>query len=329
MTSTRAHRSIGEVLALLQEEFPDITISKIRFLESQGLLEPERTPSGYRKFFEPDVECLRWILLQQRDHFLPLRVIRERLESGEFESWRAAGADPSALAAVTSQPSLALDDLLSPATNGHHAPSLEDQPLPEPEAEPEPAVADETHRFDAILASARRAAQPADSVATEPPEPTSGPQPGAAETAPAPPSPPAPLDAGPLDPGPTTVSMTVDELARASGLEPRELGELERYGLLSSRSVGPAVYYDGEALIVAKLAAAFLRHGIEARHLRMYKTAAEREAGVFEQVIAPLVGKHDPAARREARERLVEMARLGEALHAALLRTALRGYEAG
>ena len=75
----RAHLSIGEVLSLLQDEFPDVTISKIRFLESQGLLDPERTPSGYRKFYEADIERLRWILRQQREHFLPLKVIKDRL----------------------------------------------------------------------------------------------------------------------------------------------------------------------------------------------------------------------------------------------------------
>ncbi|MBX3286189.1 MAG: MerR family transcriptional regulator, partial [Actinobacteria bacterium] len=69
-----AHLSIGEVLALLQEEFPDVTISKIRFLESQGLVDPERTPSGYRRFYERDIERLRWILRQQREHYLPLKV---------------------------------------------------------------------------------------------------------------------------------------------------------------------------------------------------------------------------------------------------------------
>src|SRR4051812_49598470 len=77
--SERAHLSIGEVLALLQQEFPDVTISKIRFLESQGLLDPERTPSGYRKFYAADVERLRWILRQQRENFLPLKVIKGRL----------------------------------------------------------------------------------------------------------------------------------------------------------------------------------------------------------------------------------------------------------
>ena len=77
--ATRPHLSIGEVLALLHDEFPDVTISKIRFLESQGLLDPERTPSGYRKFYDDDIARLRWILAQQRDNFLPLRVIKERL----------------------------------------------------------------------------------------------------------------------------------------------------------------------------------------------------------------------------------------------------------
>lgn len=77
---TGGHLSIGEVLDQLRDEFPDVTISKIRFLESQRLLDPERTPSGYRKFSDEDLERLRWILTQQRDNFLPLRVIRERLE---------------------------------------------------------------------------------------------------------------------------------------------------------------------------------------------------------------------------------------------------------
>lgn len=81
----RPYLSIGEVLALLLEEFPDVTISKIRFLESQGLIDPERTPSGYRKFYEPDVERLRVILREQRENFLPLRVIRDRLENGQID----------------------------------------------------------------------------------------------------------------------------------------------------------------------------------------------------------------------------------------------------
>ena len=81
----QSHLSIGEVLGLLLEEFPDVTISKIRFLESQGLIEPERTPSGYRKFFDDDVVLLRLILREQREKFLPLRVIKDRIDSGEIE----------------------------------------------------------------------------------------------------------------------------------------------------------------------------------------------------------------------------------------------------
>ena len=76
----RPYLSIGEVLGLLLDEFPDVTISKIRFLESQGLIEPERTPSGYRKFYDADVERLRFILREQRENYLPLKVIRDRLE---------------------------------------------------------------------------------------------------------------------------------------------------------------------------------------------------------------------------------------------------------
>ena len=79
MAGTRNYQSIGEVLVSVKTEFPDITISKIRFLEAEGLIEPERTPSGYRKFYEPDIVRLRWILTQQRDHFLPLKVIKDRL----------------------------------------------------------------------------------------------------------------------------------------------------------------------------------------------------------------------------------------------------------
>jgi len=105
------HLSIGEVLGLLLEEFPDVTISKIRFLESQGLIEPERTPSGYRKFFEDDVELLRVILREQRENFLPLRVIKDRIDSGQLDPTpprgSAAQADDDAELAkeVASHPS--------------------------------------------------------------------------------------------------------------------------------------------------------------------------------------------------------------------------------
>src|SRR5688572_24026604 len=79
-------RSIGEILDDLRGDFPDISVSKIRFLESQGLITPERSPSGYRQFTESDLELLRWILRLQRDHYLPLKVIRRRLKEGDGPS---------------------------------------------------------------------------------------------------------------------------------------------------------------------------------------------------------------------------------------------------
>ncbi|MGH9090670.1 MAG: MerR family transcriptional regulator, partial [Acidimicrobiales bacterium] len=99
--TTRTYLSIGDVLSLLREEFPDVTISKIRFLESQGLVNPERSPSGYRKFYEQDVERLRWVLRQQREHFLPLKVIRDRLaqEAGGQGAPEPARAGHAAVAA--------------------------------------------------------------------------------------------------------------------------------------------------------------------------------------------------------------------------------------
>ncbi|GAA0342258.1 MerR family transcriptional regulator [Actinoallomurus spadix] len=82
-SAARAYMTIGEVLGLLSPEFPDITVSKIRFLEAEGLIEPERTPSGYRKFAPADTERLRFILAAQRDHYLPLRVIKEYLDAAD------------------------------------------------------------------------------------------------------------------------------------------------------------------------------------------------------------------------------------------------------
>ncbi len=94
--TTRNYQSIGEVLVTVKTEFPDITISKIRFLESEGLIEPERTPSGYRKFYDKDLERLRSILKMQRDEYLPLKVIKERLlqqQAGDGEVVEGGGEE--------------------------------------------------------------------------------------------------------------------------------------------------------------------------------------------------------------------------------------------
>src|SRR5687767_1904958 len=98
--ATRNYQSIGEVLVSVKTEYPDITISKIRFLESEGLIDPERTPSGYRKFYDKDVDRLKSILKMQRDEYLPLKVIKERLlqegadGQGDGMGASAAAAEP-------------------------------------------------------------------------------------------------------------------------------------------------------------------------------------------------------------------------------------------
>jgi DNA-binding transcriptional MerR regulator len=106
--ATRNYMSIGEVLVTLKTEFPDVTISKIRFLEGEGLIDPERTPSGYRKFYDPDIDRLRTILRMQRDEYLPLKVIKERLESKDDE----AGPRSAPVESVE-------DDIATPPTGLH------------------------------------------------------------------------------------------------------------------------------------------------------------------------------------------------------------------
>jgi DNA-binding transcriptional MerR regulator len=263
------HLSIGEVLSLLQTEFPDITISKIRFLESQGLLEPERSPSGYRKFYPHDIERLRWILRQQRDNFLPLRVIKDKLEDGsELDGDDAADLDDA-------------EQGIEPEGAGAGS---QDQQADESEPEPVAAAVADDERD--VLPGLR----------------------------------------GPLDPGPSSVSLTLEELAKASGLEIRVVVELEQYGMIVARTLGQTKFYDGEALAVSRLAASFRDFGFETRHLRMFKTAADREASVYEQMILPLVRQRDPVAVARARSNLTDLARLGESVHRAMLRQALRPH---
>ena len=273
----RAYLSIGEVLSLLKDEFPDITISKIRFLESQGLLDPERTPSGYRKFYDDDVDRLRWILRQQREHFLPLKVIKGRLREEERED------EPPGNGSAPHTDVAALIE----------APAVSETPLPPaPDPRPEPGP------------------PPAPSPSPAPPEPATGRTPV-------------------LTTGMSGVSLTLDELCGASELEAADIAELERFGLLAGRPVAGVVYYDEDALLVARLASRFRRFGVQARHLRMYRTSAEREAGFAEQLVLPLLKQRNPEARRQAVENLEEVAKLGQSLRAAMLRQLLRQYLEG
>jgi DNA-binding transcriptional MerR regulator len=125
------HLSIGEVLAQLLDEFPEITISKIRFLESQGLIGPERTPSGYRKFTPPEVERLRVILREQKENFLPLRVIRERLDDETSDLHRELSDNGDESASVRAHPA-ARASVPRPAAAREDVPSAAPPPSPVP-----------------------------------------------------------------------------------------------------------------------------------------------------------------------------------------------------
>jgi hypothetical protein len=131
------------------------------------------------------------------------------------------------------------------------------------------------------------------------------------------------------DDEPASASITLDDLIERSGLSSRDIGELERYGLIAGDTVDQVTTYDEEALVVARLASGFSRYGIEPRHLRMYKVAAEREAGLFEQLITPLLKQRRASARQQAVDMLEDLAELADDLRAAMVRTALREYLGG
>jgi len=239
----RAYLSIGEVLAELRAEFPDVTISKIRFLETEGLVQPERTPSGYRKFAREDLARLRYVLCQQRDHYLPLRVIKENLAA--IDRGLEPPARPGEAAGVPSRRTPAAD-------------------LPGPDA------------FAPVAGEVR---------------------------------------------------LSREELLAAAGLEPEQLTQLEQFGLIARR--GKASQYDGDALAIAGVAVELSRFGIEPRHLRAYKAAADREIGLFEQVVSPLARQKNTDARARAEETVRELAALSVRLHAALVRAGLRAELGG
>ncbi|MFF0014744.1 MerR family transcriptional regulator [Streptomyces sp. NPDC005374] len=219
--------SIGTVLNALRDEFPEVTISKIRFLESEGLIEPRRTPSGYRKFSDRDLERLGHVLRMQRDHYLPLKVIREHLDAME--------------------------------------------------------------RGEAVALPTVGRQRDGESVLE-------------------------------VSEGPAAARIGRAELLAAAEIGESELTEWESYGLITPLSDGA---YDAEVVTVAALVVELGRFGIEPRHLRAMKAAAEREAGLVDQVVAPLKRHRNPQTRAHAEARTKELAGLTVKLHAALVQTAL------
>lgn len=226
--------SIGEVLARLRSDFPDITISKIRFLESEGLIEPERSASGYRKFSPDDVERLRYVLTSQRDQYLPLRVIRENLET------IAAGGEPTQ----------------APQAGASPRPTVA-EPLPGPEL-----------------------------FANKPGEPR----------------------------------LSREQLLASAGISAAQLEALEAFGLLRPRAGDT---FDGDALVIARTVGELSAFGLEPRHLRSFKAAAEREVGLIEQLVLPMLRQRNPQARTRAEQLARQLATLSVRLHAFLVKAAL------
>ena len=180
----------------------------------------------------------------------------------------------------------------APASAADRAPSTSTGPAA-PSTPPAPAPA---------AAPAARAAAPAEPPATDPPA----------------------ADPAALLAGQTGASLTLGELEAASGLDAAAVAELREYGLLRATTTAGTEYFDEEALAVALAAARFASFGVEARHLRLYKNSAEREAGFIEQVVTPLVRQRHPEARARASQTSDELTRIGNQLRASLLRQALR-----
>jgi DNA-binding transcriptional MerR regulator len=233
--ATTQTMSIGELIVALRPEFPDLSISKIRYLEAEGLIEPSRTPSGYRRFTHADVARLRYVLTAQRDQYLPLRVIKDNLEAMD-RGEASASASTGTVVQLAPNP-----------------PSLSD------------ALADD-----------------ADDV----------------------------------------VRLTRAELLEQSGIDAAVLEELESFGFISGRT-GPTPY-DRDSLMVASLMRELTAYGLEPRHLRTVKTAADREIGLVQQVVTPLLRRGGPDARARAEEAARELASLSVRLHAALVMAGLR-----
>ena len=235
MSPRRRGLSIGTVLERLRGDFPDLTISKIRFLEAQGLVTPHRAASGYRQFSEADVDRLRYVLTAQRERFWPLKVIRDALD--------------------------ALDRGLTPN---------EDQ-------------------VDARPSVPRPAADP------DVPDPEA-------------------LGA------PATLRLTASELGEAAGLDSATLAALQGFGLLHA---GPSGHYDSDALAVARAAAALAAYGVEARHLRSFRTAADREVGLVRQIVIPALAVRGRARTEADVDPTHDVLHQCVALHVALVRAEL------
>ena len=298
-SAERPYLSIGEVLGLLLEEFPDITISKIRFLESQGLIVPERTASGYRKFYDDDVERLRYILTEQKDKFLPLRVIKDRLDT-----------PPTG----TQRPELVTKEVARKEPRGIKnvvTASEVSEPVDIEAADIEPDDGETvTEVADVAVTKTHPASRAPKAVAAATDR--------QAHTANRRPAMPDPSDAVGR---PATYSRA--ELLELSGLEEATLKDLEAFHLVTARQVGTQGLFDEHDLAVAEVARGFADAGFDVRHLKAWKISAEREAGLFEQRVLPVLRRRSPESRQESNNLLDDLGDLGGRLRAILVARAV------
>jgi hypothetical protein len=305
--------SIGEVLGILKPEFPDITVSKIRFLEGAGLVQPDRSASGYRKFSEDDVARLRFVLRAQRDQYLPLRVIRQRLTDLE----RVGGLDPSGAPLGAAGPDAGAPGQGGPGRSGQGAAGSGAAGAGAAGAGAGAGVG--TARAGAGAAGAGAGAGSPGTAAGATGAIGAGPGTGMAGAQ-------AGRAAGVFGAPPSDAQLTRDELCRAAGATADQLLELESFGLVSARGSGErGAWYGGDDLVLLRLARELADYGLQARHLRMYKLFAEREAALFEQVVAPLVRQRNPEARARARDTIEALAQLGGRMRDLALRSAVHG----
>ncbi|MFD3507896.1 MerR family transcriptional regulator [Nocardia sp. NPDC058666] len=259
--------SIGSVLDLLRPDFPDITISKIRFLESEGLIRPERTPSGYRRFSGSDYERLRFVLTAQRDQYLPLKVIKEQLEA--IDSGAATLGVREARARAHS----------------HHG------------------TAEAGHAVSGSVGVHGESHTPPRRLGVVPGEIT-----------------PEELR---VDIG---VRLTRADLLAKADIDDRFLDDLLHAGLIVPGAGG---FFESDAVTLANAAKAMAEFGLEARHLRAFKLAADREAALIAQIAAPIAKSRDADARARAEETVRELAAISLNLHAALVKAAVRAALGG
>ncbi|MEA2282773.1 MAG: hypothetical protein QOK21_3380 [Solirubrobacteraceae bacterium] len=239
----RKSLTIGAVCKALAQEFPDISISKIRYLEDQKLLAPRRTPGGYRLYSTTDVSRLRTILRLQRDEFLPLRVIRQELAAGRTE-----------------------DDMPAPAAGNSGAPAAD------------------SGRPGAALRRLTFSLQ----------------------------------DRGAL--------YSLDDVVEETGADARLVSELEDFGIVKgeNRGAGGTKYYDETEREIIRAVTELSRYGVAGRNLRVFRTSAEREAALLQQILAPALRSRNPERRKEAIEALENLAAVASHLKHLLLVRDLR-----